>query len=124
METAVPRDHFRASILLLLGEGPTHGYDLSVLLAPLGLGSTDRGFVYKTLRAMEAEGLVTSTWDPSRAGPARRTYTVTPAGRAWGETATVALREADGHMGAWLARYRSLSRLGGPQAYPGVPAAS
>lgn len=122
--TAVPRDHFRASLLLVLGEVPTHGYDLPVLLAPLGLGGTDRGFVYRTLRAMEADGLVASAWDPSPTGPARRTYAVTPAGRAWAEGASATLRDADRHMATWLARYRALCRQGGPQAFPGVPAAS
>ena len=122
--SAVPRDHFRASVLLVLGEAPTHGYELPLLLAPLGLGATDRGFVYRTLRAMEGDGLVASAWDASPEGPARRTYTVTPAGREWAAAASAILREADGHMATWLARYRALRRQGGPQAYPGVPAAS
>lgn len=122
--TAVPRDHFRASVLLVLGEVPTHGYDLPTLLAPLGLGATDRGFVYRTLRSMEAEGLVVSAWDPSPNGPARRTYMVTPAGREWAVTASATLREADGHMATWLARYGALRRRGGPQAFPGISAAS
>lgn len=122
--TAVPRDHFRASILLVLGEVSTYGYELPVLLAPLGLGATDRGFVYRTLRAMEAEGLVASGWDPSPNGPARRTYSITPAGREWAVAASATLREADGHMATWLARYGALRRRGGPQAHPGVAAAS
>jgi PadR family transcriptional regulator PadR len=122
--TAVPRDHFRASVLLVLGEVPTHGYDLPVLLAPLGLGTADRGFVYRTLRAMEGDGLVASAWDTSPTGPARRRYTVTPAGRAWAAVASATLREADGHMATWLARYGALRRRGGPEAIPGVPAAS
>lgn len=67
--TVLPRDLFRASLILVLGEVPTHGYDLPGLLAPLGLGATDRGFVYRTLRAMEGEGLVASAWDPSPTGP-------------------------------------------------------
>ena len=121
---AVPRDHFRASLLLVLGQVPTHGYDLPALLAPLGLGATDRGFVYRTLRAMEADGLVASAWDRSPTGPARRTYTDTPAGRAWAQGASATLRDADRHMATWLARYRALCRQGGPQAFPGVPAAS
>lgn len=122
--TVLPRDHFRASLLLVLGEVPTHGYDLPVLLAPLGLGTTDRGFVYRTLRAMEADGLVASAWDVSPAGPARRTYTVTPAGRAWAGIASASLREADRHMAGWQARYRLLRRRGGPEAMPGISAAS
>lgn len=120
----MPRDHFRASILLVLGQVRAHGYDLPALLTPLGLGATDRGFVYRTLRAMEAEGLVASAWRSSPTGPSRRTYTVTPAGREWAATASSTLREADGHMATWLARYEALRRQGGPQAYPGVSAAS
>jgi PadR family transcriptional regulator PadR len=120
----VPRDHFRASLLLLLGEIPGHGYDLPALLTPLGLGATDRGFVYRTLRAMEAEGLVLSAWDPSPSGPARRMYSVTPAGKEWAAAASAQLREADRHMARWLARYRLLARRGGPQSVSDVPAAS
>jgi PadR family transcriptional regulator PadR len=125
MDTAVvPRAHFKASVLLVLGEAPVHGYDLPALLAPVGLGHTDRGFVYRALRLMEAEGLVSSVWDPSPVGPARRTYQVTGAGREWAAGASAMLREADRHMARWLARYRQLVRAGGPRSVTGVPAAS
>jgi PadR family transcriptional regulator, regulatory protein PadR len=97
--SVVPRNHFRAS-------------------------PADRGFVYRTLRAMEAEGLVASAWDPSPSGPARRTYTVTPAGRNWAAAASAGLGEADRHMARWLARYRMLVRRGGSQPAPDVSAAS
>ena len=120
----MPRDHFRASLLLVLEEVPAHGYDLPGVLRPLGLGATDRGFVYRTLRAMEADGLVASAWDPSPSGPARRTYTVTPAGRDWAAAATATLRDTDRHMARWLARYRLLVRRGGPQEVAGAAAAS
>lgn len=122
--TVVPRDHFRASLLLVLDEEPTHGYDLPTLLAPLGLGDTDRGFVYRTLRAMESDGLVASAWDASPAGPARRTYTVTAAGREWAAAASETLREMARHMAAWQSRYDRLRRRGGPVAVAGVSAAS
>ncbi|HEV3497434.1 MAG TPA: helix-turn-helix transcriptional regulator, partial [Actinomycetes bacterium] len=103
---------------------PAHGYDVPALLAPLGLGDTDRGFVYRTLRAMEADGLVASAWDPSPNGPARRTYTVTDVGEEWAVVATVGIRDADRHMAQWLGRYRALARRGGPRSLRGVPAAS
>lgn len=122
--TVLPRDLFRASLMLVLGEVPTHGYDLPGLLAPLGLGATDRGFVYRTLRAMEGEGLVASAWDPSPTGPARRTYSVTFAGRKWAARESAALRAADGSMVTWEVRYDLLRRRGGPQAVPAERAAS
>jgi poly-beta-hydroxybutyrate-responsive repressor len=127
MDSAVvPRDHFRACVLLLVAEAPVHGYDLPTLLAPLGLGRTDRGFVYRTLRAMETDGLVASAWDQSPTGPARRIYRVTAAGEDWAAAASASLRDADRHMARWLARYRLLVRSGGPHPVPapGVPAAS
>ena len=121
---AVPRDHLRASILLVLGDEPAHGYDLPALLEPLGLGGTDRGFVYRTLRGMEADGLVASSWASSPTGPARRTYTVTAAGRDWADAASVTLREADRHMSRWLRKYGALMRSGGPHFVPDISAAS
>ena len=124
MEPAVPRDHFRASLLLVLREVPAHGYDLPSLLAPLGLGDTDRGFVYRTLGAMEIDGLVASAWDASPTGPARRTYTVTAAGEGWAVAVTAGLRDTDRSMARWLARYRALARRGGPRSVSGIPAAS
>jgi PadR family transcriptional regulator PadR len=124
MDSAVPRDHFRACLLLVLGEVPLHGYDLPTLLAPLGLGGIDRGFLYRTLRLMEADGLVTSEWDQSPTGPARRTYRVTAAGEEWLGVASATLRDADRLMAGWIARYRLLVRDGGPRGVVGVPAAS
>ena len=49
---------------------------------------------------------------------------MTPAGIEWAGVASASLPEVDRQMATWLARYRSLSRRGGPQALPGVAAAS
>ncbi|MCX5908352.1 MAG: helix-turn-helix transcriptional regulator [Deltaproteobacteria bacterium] len=38
------------------------------------------GMVYRHLRKMEEEGFVSSTWDTSGTGPARRYYHLTPEG--------------------------------------------
>lgn len=101
-----------------------HGYDIHGLLEPLGLGTADRAAVYRTLRQLEAEGLVVSSWDGSPVGPARRTYRVTAAGEAWAGAASAGLRQVDRHMARWLSRYRALRLAGGPEAVRGVPAAS
>lgn len=57
----------------------------------------DPGLLYRTLRQMEAEGLVTSAWDTEGQGPARRRYTLTDEGleilRAW--AARLAAMRAD-----------------------------
>jgi poly-beta-hydroxybutyrate-responsive repressor len=72
---------------LLLLEGSSHGYDLLERMKGLGFSKSDPGGMYRTLRSLEHEGLVASTWETSTAGPARRTYTITAEGedqlRGW-----------------------------------------
>lgn len=75
-----PRNFLRPCLLLLLLEGPAHGYDLLERLKDFGFGKSDPGGVYRTLRSLEHERLVHSTWETSTTGPARRTYTITPEG--------------------------------------------
>jgi hypothetical protein len=41
------------------------------------------GTLYRTLRQMEKDGVVESSWETSRGGPARRMYTITDAGRSY-----------------------------------------
>jgi PadR family transcriptional regulator, regulatory protein PadR len=54
--SGVPRSFLRPILLLLLAEGPSHGYELLEQAADLGLERTDPGGLYRTLRAMEQEG--------------------------------------------------------------------
>jgi PadR family transcriptional regulator PadR len=84
------------SILLLLREGPKHGYELLDLIPELGAdeGRIDLGNLYRVLRALEEEGLVTSEWSADLPGPTKRTYTLT--------------REGHELLAAWLA---SIERL-------------
>jgi len=68
-------------LLLLLAESPAHGYDLGERLHVLPAApDADRGHLYRTLRRLEEQGLVTSEWQTQQAGPARHTYTLTPQG--------------------------------------------
>ena len=78
-------------LLILLQEGERHGYDLIAALERFGLDPDllDSGLVYRTLRQMEEAGWVVSNWDTAGPGPARRVYSLSPAGRealaAWRE---------------------------------------
>lgn len=69
------------AILLLLREGPKHGYDLLERLSELSAedGHIDLGNLYRLLRALEAESLVSSKWQ-TEPGPPRRVYTLTASG--------------------------------------------
>ena len=71
------------ALLVLLSNGPTHGYELLERLPELvGDDRVDVGNVYRALRALEDEGLVVSEWRADLPGPTKRTYTLTDEGRA------------------------------------------
>ena len=105
----LPRNYLRASLLLLIGEAPAHGYDLLDQIAQLGLRSVDPGGLYRTLRVMEDDGLVSSWWQHSTAGPARRTYRLTEEGVEWLHAWAGALRESHRYLTAYLGRYDASS---------------
>lgn len=104
----LPRNSLRFSLLVLLAEGHAHGYDLLEQLGELGHRRVDPGGLYRSLRAMEQEQLVTSWWEPSQSGPARRTYAVTDEGRDWMRVWAAALSESHRLLGELLDAHRAL----------------
>jgi poly-beta-hydroxybutyrate-responsive repressor len=99
------------SILLLLRERPLHGYELIERLPELaGEGRIDVGNLYRLLRALEAESLVSSEWSAELPGPAKRTYELTPEGRRLLDRWAEALREAQGDVQSFLDRYEENER--------------
>lgn len=73
------------TLLLLLAKGDgKHGYQLLEEANELVVTDSeiDTGIVYRTLRALEANGMVTSEWSPGTRGPERRCYHITPSGRS------------------------------------------
>jgi PadR family transcriptional regulator, regulatory protein PadR len=81
-----PRNFLQSCLLLLLIDGPAHGYELIRRLTPYDVTHDDPGHVYRGLRSMEGEGLVSSTWTRSDTGPSRRVYDITRDGRVALET--------------------------------------
>jgi PadR family transcriptional regulator PadR len=61
-----------------------YGYDIARRLRKANEGEAlfKEGTVYPVLRALSANGLLTSRIEPSYAGPARRYYRITDEGRA------------------------------------------
>jgi poly-beta-hydroxybutyrate-responsive repressor len=84
-----------------------HGYELIEQLPAVAGGETqvDVGNLYRLLRALEDEGLVTSEWSADLPGPAKRTYELTDAGARVLDRWAVSLREAQSVISDFLERY-------------------
>src|SRR6266576_5457175 len=94
------------SLLLLLRERPLHGYELLERLPEVaGEGRVDVGNLYRRLRALEAEGLVSSECSADLPGPAKRTYELTDEGRRLLDRWAEALRQAQTDVQGFLDRY-------------------
>lgn len=70
-------------LLLMLRQWSSYGYELMEKMTEFGLAAMNPGTLYRTLRQMEKDGMVSSCWDTSMSGPARRVYSITDAGEAY-----------------------------------------
>jgi PadR family transcriptional regulator, regulatory protein PadR len=76
------RNLMRPTLLLLMLQGPAHGYDLTERMGKFGVKDIDPSLIYRALRGMEEDGLVTSAWDEQDTqGPPRRVYTLSAEGQ-------------------------------------------
>nr|WP_319491987.1 helix-turn-helix transcriptional regulator [uncultured Desulfobacter sp.] len=75
--------YIQASILLGLIPAPSYGYELISTIQTFGFieGTAPPGMVYRHLRQMEDDNLLSSQWDTEQAGAAKRIYTITDEGR-------------------------------------------
>ena len=85
------------TLYLLKIKGGAHGYTLAADLNEYALTDSlvEPGALYRTLRRLEENGYVVSTWDVEGGGPARRRYDLTPAG--------------EDHLREWMAVLERLS---------------
>jgi len=65
-----------------LFRGPSYGYELIKNIQEFGFmkGQAPPGMIYRHLRRLEEDGLVSSSWETEGAGPAKRVYRLTPEG--------------------------------------------
>lgn len=88
-DLASRRRHTAVLMLVMLEEHPDHGYGLAERVKPV---IDSFGRVYRSLHWLEDVGFVEGRWDTSNAGPARKVFFVTPAGRSALELVAPALR--------------------------------
>jgi poly-beta-hydroxybutyrate-responsive repressor len=106
------------AVLLLLEEHPAHGYELLDRLPEILEGErVDLGNLYRILRSLEEEGFVSSSWDASTPGPAKRRYELTSEGRRVLMQWVDALQIARDRLDRFVDRFAE-AREGGEHAPP------
>jgi poly-beta-hydroxybutyrate-responsive repressor len=109
---AYPSNWLVPVALIALREWNSYGYELMQRAAAFGLGAMNPGTFYRTLRQMEKEGIVKSSWKTGESGPARRMYSITDAGEAYLDFWADALKRYQRNVDAFLHLYRGL--IGAP----------
>lgn len=77
---SAPRNLMVPWILLLIKQWSAHGYLLLTTLRQMGFTTIDHATLYKELRNLEKQGLVSSSWGTDGSGPAKRIYAITATG--------------------------------------------
>jgi poly-beta-hydroxybutyrate-responsive repressor len=125
-----PRNFLQSCVLLLLRERPDHGYELFERLKPFGIAGGTPGNLYRRLRSLERAGMVRSRWEPSEAGPKRRTYHLTGRGEALLRARADSLVETRRVLDYYLGRHAKTAApsasagrepTGTPRAHPRSP---
>ena len=78
-----PKNILIPIMLLHLREWNSHGYELMEKVMQFGVESVDQGNFYRLLRQLEKDELVTSEWNVTSGGPAKRIYSITEAGEQY-----------------------------------------
>ena len=108
-----PREILAPFVLLAVSMRRAHGYLIEEHLRALGLIGIGMSTLYRTLRHLEREGYLESTWEPGPTGPARRVYTLTDIGRAWLDTSAAMLDAYRQTIDRFFGLYASAQRPGG-----------
>jgi PadR family transcriptional regulator PadR len=93
--TELRRGVLEHCVLAVLRENESYAFGIVRVLSGAGELVTSEGTIYPLLARLRRDGLVTTTWRESDAGPPRRYYRITDAGR----------RALDAFSGDW-ARFR------------------
>jgi poly-beta-hydroxybutyrate-responsive repressor len=101
-----PRDLLVPYVLLAISAQKAHGYFIEQYLRSMGLAQVEMTRIYRTLRQLEQQGLVTSAWEAGPDGPARRVYTLTDAGKRWLRGGAAMLEGYRTAIDAFFGRYQ------------------
>lgn len=98
-------------ILLLIAEKPSHGYELSGRLEEFGVqlpGIGQMGSLYRILSSLEEMSLLSTDWDTTEGGPAKKIYKITDAGLKYLDDASGNIIEMKKNLEKFLERHTNL----------------
>lgn len=98
-------------LLLLIAEKPSHGYELSGRLEEFGVllpGIGQMGSLYRILSSLEEMTLLSTDWDTTEGGPAKKVYKITPEGINYLDNASGNIVEMKNNLEKFLKRYENL----------------
>jgi PadR family transcriptional regulator PadR len=105
-------------VLLAVSLQRAHGYVIEDYLRTLGLFGITMSTLYRTLRQMEKDGYLESTWEPGPTGPARRIYSLTDAGRTWLDASATMLTAYRDTIDRFFGLYGAGPHTDGPASQP------
>ncbi|MDT4761681.1 PadR family transcriptional regulator [Sphaerochaeta sp. PS] len=97
-------------LLMLLYKQVGYGYALMEKLSIYGFTPEDMniGSLYRTLRKLEDQGLVSSVWEEATQGPKRRVYAITERGKESLHSWIPTLRERKTRIGQLIDSYERI----------------
>jgi PadR family transcriptional regulator PadR len=104
--------YIQPSILLGLLAKASHGYELIQNIQEFGFveGQAPPGMIYRHLRQLEEDGLVSSTWETKGTGPAKRIYTITEEGKEVLAIWIDYMKKQASTLDAFIGAYRKLKK--------------
>jgi len=109
--------YIQPSILLGLYLKPSYGYELIQGIQNFGFveGQAPPGMIYRHLRQLEEDGLVSSEWKTESSGPAKRIYQLTEDGREMLALWVDYMDKQASTLSAFVAQYRLIRKKGGQE---------
>lgn len=103
--------YIQPSILLALYLNPAYGYQLIQNIQEFGFveGIAPPGMIYRHLRQLEEDALVSSEWQTDEAGPAKRIYRLTHEGKEMLAVWVGYMEKQAETLNAFAERYREAS---------------
>ena len=104
--------YIQPSILLGLLAKPSYGYEIIQEIQKFGFveGEAPPGMIYRHLRQLEEDGLVSSEWKTKGSGPAKRVYQLTPDGKEVLDIWIKYMKQQATNLAGFVEQYRKVLR--------------